>query len=410
MPQRPARQVIAVPLALTAGLLLAQAAAVPPLADPLGQPLPDGLRLALPWGYLLAAPLFTFWDGVSMLSMERLEGFLAGTALLFVLARVLLALVRRRATIRGELAALAIGLVSLGAFIAAGLLWHRPMAALAGAPADQAVVDFHTHTRASHDVGGTLMDGYDLPANLAWHRRAGFDAAFITDHNLVTPPAAEGAVRACPGTEVSAWRSHVLLLGDTTLVDRTRYNRDLAGLLTLLGSSEREYGALSVASIPEYVRNHWGRLDTLVAGGLDGFEIVNASPKANELTRARRDTVVALARRTGRFVLGVSDHHGWGATSMVWNLVPVPGWRAAPDRLCARVLERLGDGFGAVQIVERHRLRPDDRWPRLLTPLGVVWETWRAMGWTAAASWLLWIWGLWALRGLLGRRGRSRAA
>jgi hypothetical protein len=58
------------------------------------------------------------------------------------------------------------------------------------------------------------------------------------------------------------------------------------------------------------------------------------------------------------------------------------------------VLTRLARGFGAVQIVERHRLRPDDGWPEVLTPLGVVWETWRSMGWAATIGWLVWIWGL----------------
>ncbi|HEX6105051.1 MAG TPA: hypothetical protein VFZ26_05665, partial [Gemmatimonadales bacterium] len=186
MPQRPARISIVVPAALTLGLALARAAAVAPIADPLGAPLPAGLRLELPPGYLLAAPLFTLWDGVSMLSMRRLEGFLAGLALLYLLSRVLRAVRRRQVSVFGEIAALALGLAGLAAFIAGGLLWHRPMAALAGAEADQVVTDFHTHTRASHDVGGTLMDDYDLAANLEWHRRAGFHATFLTDHNTPT--------------------------------------------------------------------------------------------------------------------------------------------------------------------------------------------------------------------------------
>jgi hypothetical protein len=107
-----------------------------------------------------------------MLSMRRLEGFLAGVALLFVLWRGARGVRRRRATFPSELAALAGGLLLLAAFVASGMLWHRPMASLAGAPAEDAVVDFHSHTRASHDVGGTLMDRYDAGANLAWHRRA----------------------------------------------------------------------------------------------------------------------------------------------------------------------------------------------------------------------------------------------
>jgi len=94
MPQRRARPSFALPALLTAGILLAQAFAAAPLSDPLGAPLPEGLYLALPWSYLLAAPLFTLWDGVSMLSMHRLEGFLAGLALLYVLIRAGLGLAR----------------------------------------------------------------------------------------------------------------------------------------------------------------------------------------------------------------------------------------------------------------------------------------------------------------------------
>jgi hypothetical protein len=339
-----------------------------------------------------------------MLSMSRLEGFLWGLLLLFVLWRSGRTLARRGITPLREIRTLAAGLAALAGFIATGLLWHRPMASLAGAAPDEVVVDFHSHTRLSHDVQGTAMDGYDAAANLRWHRRAGFDAAFITDHNTVDALPSGAGVIGCPGIEVSAWRAHVLLLGDTVPVDRRLYNRDLAGLLRLLETSDTVYGALSVASIPEYVRNHWGRLDTLVAAGLDGFEIVNAAPKANEITRVQRDSVVALARRADRFVVGVSDHHGWGATSMVWNLVEAPGWRSAPQRVCGRILERLREGFGTVRIVERHRLGPDSAWPAILTPVGVLWESWRAMGWGQTASWLVWIWATWAL---VGARRRS---
>jgi hypothetical protein len=252
------------------------------------------------------------------------------------------------------------------------------------------------------------MRGYDVASNLRWHRRAGFDAAFITDHNTVGPLAnGEGLSIGCPGIELSVWRSHIVLLGDSMPIDRSPYNRDLAGLLELLRTSETAYGSVSVGSIPEYVRNHWGRLDTLVAAGLDGFEIVNAAPKANEITRAQRDTVIALARRTNRFVVGVSDSHGWGATSMVWNLVEVPGWRGSPGRVCAAILRRLGDGFGSVRIVERHRLRPDAAWPVILTPFGVLWETWRSLGWRETLAWVGWIWAIPAIRWLRRRRRQA---
>ena len=403
---------LAAPVGFAALLLCARLVAVPALSDPVAGSAPPSLHLAVPWLYLALAPLFTLWDGVSMLSMDRLRGFLFGLAALYLAWRIGRLLRPRyaqgtRATPRfsllKEMRTLAVALVLLAAFLLGGALWHRPMLALAGADPHDIVVDFHSHTNVSHDVRNTLMRGFDTEANRRWHTRAGFDATFITDHNSVaglrtgksgtTHP--EGQAVACPGIEVSAWRAHIVLLGDTAPVDQGRYNGSLDALLTLLATSDSALGALSLASLPEYRRNHWGRLDQLVAAGLDGFEIVNASPKANELPPAERDSVIALARAHNRFVVGVNDSHGWGATSMVWNLVH-PSEATASDP-CSAVLRSLQSGFPAVRIIERHRLRADAWWPTWLTPLGVAWETWRSMGWALTGAWLVWIW-VWAVR------------
>lgn len=392
-------------MALTAGLLLARVWHTTTLVDPLGDPLPPALHLAFPLLYVLFAPLFTLWDGVSMLSMSRLDGFLVGLAVLYVAWRGSRALWWRiawsdrpppRAPLRRELGLLAASLAGLLLFVGVGLLWHRPMAALAGA--DNALVfDVHSHTNVSHDVRGTLMRGFDTEANLRWHRRAGFDAVFITDHNTVTGLRPHsGAPALCPGIEVSAWRAHVVLLGDSTPIDPRRYNGSLDALELLLRESDSLYGALSVLSLPEYERNHRDRLDSLVAAGADGFELVNAAPKANEMTRARRDSVATLARRTGRFVVGASDSHGWGATNMVWNLLPLTGPKPTGPAACSAILQALREGFGVTRIVERRRLRPDSSWPGWLTPVGVLWEAWRGLTWPLALSWLAWIWLLWA--------------
>jgi hypothetical protein len=288
------------------------------------------------------------------------------------------------------------------------------MLSLAGTADDDIVVDFHSHTNVSHDVRDTWMQGFDARANRRWHTRAGFDAAFLTDHNTVEALATmnaggqtigrDTATVLCPGVEVSAWHAHVVLLGSTVAVDRSRYNKSLDGLLSLLASSDSTHGGLSVASLPEYRRYHWGRLDSLAGAGLDGFEIVNASPKANELTREEVESVIAVARAQDKFVVGVSDSHGWGATSMVWNLVR--SIRPQPGDACSGVMQTLRTGFSAVRIVERHRLRPEDWWPLWLTPVGVVWETWRSMGWALTAGWLTWIWA-WALRPRLRKSGNS---
>ncbi|MEP7225970.1 MAG: hypothetical protein ABI785_01295 [Gemmatimonadales bacterium] len=398
---------VAIPLGLTALLLWARLAAVPALSDPVAGSAPPSLHLAVPWLYLALAPLFTLWDGVSMLSMGRLRGFLFGLAALYVAWRIGRLLQTKYLqgpriappfSMLKEIRTLAATLVLLAAFLLGGALWHRPMLALAGADPDDLVVDFHSHTNVSHDVRNTLMRGFDTEANLRWHTRAGFDATFITDHNSVAGLRSakprtknpDSLAVACPGTEVSARGAHIVLLGDTAPVDQNRYNGSLDELLTLLATSDSALGALSLASLPEYRRNHWDRLDQLVTAGLDGFEIVNASPMANELPRAARDSVIALARAHNRFVVGVSDSHGWGATSMAWNLVHASAALASDP--CSAVLRTLHSGFSAVRIVERHRLRPDAWWPSWLTPVGVVWETWRSMGWALSAAWLVWIW------------------
>jgi hypothetical protein len=342
------------------------------------------------------APVYSLWDGAAMLSLSRLEGFVLGLALLFLLWRVARAVSRRRLVVREELRAAVGAVVLLLLFVGGGLLSHRPMLRLEGQGPDRAAVDFHSHTSASHDVRGTAVAGFDTEKNLEWHDRAGFDAVFVTDHNTtkgLVP--VDVPVALCRGREVSAWRAHIVLLGGDLEAVKGPYRRDWAGLLQLLADADTVYESLTVGSLPEYERYHWTRLDSLAGAGLDGFEIVNASPKANELSRARRDSVIDLARRTGKFVVGVSDTHGWGATSMVWSLVSVPGWVVEPDRLCWGVVDALQAGFPAVQIVERHRLRADAWWPLWLTPIGLLWETWRGMGWDMAVAWLAWIWSLW---------------
>ena len=396
--ERGTRHLIA-PLVLALLLFAARLDGVPTLSDTVWAAIPPSLHLSVPPLYLLFAPVFTLWDGISMLSMSRLRGFLQGLAVCYVGWRLLRWWLRRSAgraapSWMRELRALLLSTAAFSLFVVVGAIWHRPMASLSGVPQDWSVVDFHSHTNRSHDVRGTLMGGFDLEANRRWHARAGFDAVFITDHNVASHESRvashePGAMTViCPGVEVSAWHAHIVLLGDTLAIPRDSYAKDLEGLLALLHQSDSSYHAISVASLPEYRRSHWDHLGQLVEAGLDGFEIVNASPAANELTRSQRDTVVLLARAHKRFDVGVSDSHGWGATSMVWNLIPRP--HRDPDP-CTDILGRLRAGFSAGRIVERHRLRPDDWWPSWLTPIGVVWETWRGMGWPLTIAWLGWI-------------------
>jgi len=381
-------------LGLTAAILVARISPAAPLSDPTGHALAEGIHLHYPPLYLILAPLFSLWDAVSMLTIPRLVAFLAGAAALYLGWRAA-ALARHRDWGR-ELRRLPIAILALGAFVFLGAVWHRPMASLTGVPPEMVVLDYHSHSSASHDVTG-LMAGFDVAANRRWHARAGFDAFFLTDHNTVAalpgPLEARTAPTVCPGIEVSAWNSHIVMLGDTLPIAQSDYDGSPERLAALLRESRSRYGALAIASLPEYDRHLWDRRDMLVAAGVAGFEIVNASPKGNAFPRGRRDSIIALARAHGLALLGVSDSHGWGATSMVWNLMALPRWREDRGVLCGRILARLADDSPAAnRIVERHRLRVDAWWPRWLTVVGVVWETWRAINWPLSLSWFAWLW------------------
>jgi len=405
---------LGVPILLSVAILVAALFSFPALSDPTGKPVPPGVHLVVPSLYLSLGPLFSSWDAISMLSTSRMHGFVSGLGVLYILWR-LAGGIRRPAQTWGaqflrELLVASAAFVGLIIYLLVGALWHRPMIRLAGVPSNVAVVDYHSHTNASHDVRGTLVSRFDAEANRRWHARAGFDATFITDHNTIDGWAGHlgGLPELCPGIEVSAFGAHTVLLGDTLPVQSSRYDGSLDSLLALLRQSESLYGSIAVASIPEYATNHWANLTRFLDAGLGGFEVVNTAPKANELSRIQRDSVIALARSRNRLILGVSDEHGWGATNMAWSLSKLPGWeRGGP--VCSVLLNHLRHaGFGAVQILERPRLRPDDWWPMWLTPVGTIWVLWRSMGWPLTLSWLAWLWGPVLIAEAWRRRRTSR--
>jgi hypothetical protein len=306
----------------------------------------------------------------------------------------------RRISLWREARVLAAIAAVLLVFIMLGAVWRRPMRALAGTGHDVVVVDVHSDTGESRDAAGTPGRGVDVAASRSWHRRAGFHAFFVTDHNTTagwTRAAGDSLLRpaACPGVELSAGRANIVLLGATPAIAPRHYDGSLDGVLSLIQDADSLYGAVSVASMPEFERQQWAGLESFVGAGLDGFEIAGPSWAAYELTPTRRDAVVALARRSNLFLAGVSATRGWGATSMAWSLVRAPGWKADGD-ICGTVLQALradrADRAAVVRVVERHRLSADAWWPLWLTPVGLVWETWRSMGPALAASWLAWIW------------------
>ena len=66
-----------------------------------------GLYLSTPWLYLSLAPLFSTWDGVSMLGMSRLKGFVEGCAILYLAWRLVRGLRHGTSWLREAAAAIA---------------------------------------------------------------------------------------------------------------------------------------------------------------------------------------------------------------------------------------------------------------------------------------------------------------
>lgn len=333
-----------------------------------------------------------------MLSLSRLTGLLAGCVALYIAWRVITRLRTRVGWWRGgfeEVRALVLSAGAFAAFVVAGAGWtDRPMASLAGRSGDELTVEIHSHTTASHDVRGLLAGRFSAEASRRWHRRAGVDVLFITDHNVTggwagaTARVAPDDTQICPGVEISAHRAHVVVLGSPP-ADPAGYRRGVEQRARLFADVAATPTAVAIASLPEYR----GQVAEFIAAGVRGFEIVNASPKGNELPRHERDSIMTAARAHGLLLVGAGDQHGYGATPMVWNLVELPGQRLATDSPCERLVERFrSGGSDAVRVVERTRLRPDHPLPRLLTPAGVLWVAWTTMPLAAVPIWLGWIW------------------
>lgn len=408
MPRRPI-----VVAALVSFLLLVARFAFPAaaLSDPAGGALPAGLHLAFPLLNILLAPLFDLWDGVTLLAMPRLHAFLVGGVAAIAAASLLGARTGRSVRWLAATKYLALGLAFLALFVLVGIAWRRPMAHLAGVPTDRWVVDLHSHTSLSRDAKSFLQRDFDLEASRAWHRRGGYDAFFVTDHDRGgLPPFGGSAARPvnCPGEELSLWRAHIVVLGTFDSIPRSLYVDSAPGIARLLGESTTRWGGVTLASIPEYDENHFADLPAWMAAGLDGFEVSNAAPKANAQPLPHRDSVIALARANGRWLAGVSDQHGMGATAQAWTLVPRFGGHI-PDLMvahqCREILEVLETrGFDATQVIERHRLRIDPPWPLWATLVAVPWEGWRAAGMAQLLSWLAWTWGIAGVTMLRRRR------
>jgi hypothetical protein len=367
-------------VALGIAVLAAAMSPLPAVLDAVTGAPAGNANLVNPALYLLLAPLSNILDALTFLSLDRAKALL----LTWVVGLALIGALRSGTPRRRLVRALA-GVVFLLALAVAAVLLPRPVPRLVTGESDVAVVDLHSHTIASHDgrFGWT-------PERLAqWHAAQGFQAAYVTDHNRPFEGSTNALIPLLPGVEWSVYRQHIVALGATPPLDLAPYSRDTPGMLTLFAALHAQ-GALAIASLPEYWRNHREDLDQFVAAGVDGFEIVNCSPKGLTFPAAARRDVIDLAQRHDKFVTGASDNHGWGKVTCVWNLTRQGTQGFADNRVVARPLALLqGDG--------------DPKWAGVTQ----LWLMLRTLSWPERISWLTWI-TLIAIYRLPGRTGQRR--
>jgi hypothetical protein len=350
--------------ALIALVLVSAVAPLSPLVDAVsGAPPPDA-DLIRPALYTLFAPVSDVLDALTFLSLERARAFL----LVWVAAIALWGLTRPGSLARRLLRAGATGL-AFALLVVAVLVLPRPVPRLVTTDSTLTVIDYHAHTARSPD-GRPDWGVADLAH---WHAAQGFQASYVTDHNVIFDRAVDDPIRLLPGVEWSVYGQHIVALGAVTLIDRAAYNGDTHGMLGLFAELHRS-GAIGIASLPEYWLHHWDDLDQFVTAGVDGFEIVNCAPKAIGFPTTARTRVLRLAQEHDLLAVGGSDNHGWGKVTCVWNL-------SGPS----------AHGYRANRVIVRSVAFAQADWASWTAAYTQPWLMFKGLSWSERSSWLTWI-------------------
>ena len=377
------------------------------------------VALRRPTSYLLMAPVSNSLDMLTLLSLRQHIALLATVIVCYavwwwVAGRAMLAAVSPGRRALREAAQIGVGSVVLLAIYAGAMIMPRPMAALE-AGTDIIVADFHAHTRFSHD-GRPDWTPEDVRA---WHRNAGFDVAYISDHRTFegardawanNPTPAGSGTELLPAIEV-VWRGeHVNVL------DADRMYR---GLLTET-LRDVDDGALKLASSlpgsePVLIETLPGDLSKVVAAagpgtaGVRAIEVIDGAPKGLGQTRRERARIVHLADSTNLALVAGSDHHGWGRTAAGWTLIYLPQWRtASPEQLSSAITKIIrGGGRASTRVVERYVADTESGVALPFTVPLVAWGMLRSLSGDERIVWMAWIVAIYLLWRL--RRARNRA-
>jgi hypothetical protein len=343
---------------------------------------PPRVQLVLPPAYVLLSPLSRTLDAIGLLSV--------GEHIAIGITAIAFGLIAFGLRPRAALPLIVVAILYVGAAVL-----PRPMAKLVLADPNVVVVDFHSHTNFSGDA----RKGFTPDENRAWHRGAGFNVAYVSDHRSFG--GAEAGLRANP---LRAGDSTVLLSAyegrymGTFEIFLGLTRADSATLLTpqrWLGDGNFRSGRdpVSVVAMP-------GPLGDVEASGRDNpphfvaIELSDGGPRG--FSQIDRDwlKIIRRADTLGLSLVSGSNNHGWGRVSPAWTLVKIPNWRAmTPDSLGATIESTLRTP-GAVEVIERRRPALSSRVAMSMTAPVVVGQILATLTLPERVVWLLWIWGM----------------
>ncbi|HEX2780379.1 MAG TPA: hypothetical protein VHM30_12825 [Gemmatimonadaceae bacterium] len=387
------------PAVLTALVAAGAVAAQTPLRV-LGDGPPIATELRLPLAYLVLAPVCGLLDALSLLSVRQHIAMIVTVLALYVVWRIAGAIGARRtarAFFVAELPAATGALAAVVALYAGLTLAPRPMAAIVVHDRDAVVVDFHSHTSASRDG----RPDFDAAENRAWHRAAGFDVGYVSDHGTLAaaigadaanPPRAGAGTMLLPALELRCEGEHLVLLG----APRAAADCDPRILANP--------GVVSILTIPGDLRS------VHVLPRVQAIEVVDAAPRAIDQIARDGARIQTIAHDESLATIAGSNNHGWTHAAAAWSLVPISGWQALDARaLDAAIRARVATGArSGIRVVERRRVAPPAaRLALVLTVPAVAWQLLRDLSFGERLAWLAWIWLPWlVIRGAKRRRVR----
>ena len=367
--------------------------------------------LNAPLVYHLLAPASNILDALTMLSPAQYWATFALCALLFIGGEIIGNVRRARYFCVWKASRTCVRFTGgTVAILGIMLLLSRPMTSLRVSDPDLIVVDFHSHTSASHDG----RPGFDAERNREWHRAAGFNAVYITDHRTfdgaldglrLNPPTAGDGTTILPGVELRDGPEHPILIG----VDpkRMRINspdwREAA-----VKADGAPVPPILILSLP----GDLGRIPADENTGeikLAAIEGADGSPRGIAQTTNDGKRIIALANRMGLALVSGSDNHGWAAAAPAWSVLRIPGWRALTPTALDTAIRRtiIARVPGSTQIISRRMAPPaTGRIGNALGGVVVAALMFRTMSPRDRLSWLAWSWGLALIPSISVRRRR----